>query len=1123
MSIHVALHHRTSYRYDRPVGHGAHVVRLRPAPHCRSRILAYSLKVGPAGHFLNWQQDPQANYLARLVFPEKTDRLDVEVDLVVEMSVQNPFDFFLEDYAENYPFKYDAEQSKELAPFLITEKPGPHLQTWIDRFKKRECRMIDYMVEINSALQAAIDYKIRMEPGVQTPEETLEKASGSCRDSAWLLVVLLRHLGLAARFVSGYLIQLKPDVKSLDGPSGTEVDFTDLHAWAEVYLPGGGWIGLDPTSGLLAGEGHLPLACSPEPSSAAPVSGGVEPCESEMEHEMTVTRIYESPRTTFPYSDEQWSKILESGRLTDQELRDMDVRLTMGGEPTFISMDDFDGDEWNTAAVGPTKRKLSSQLIKRLHRRFAPGGLLFFGQGKWYPGEQLPRWSLNCYWRKDGQPMWQDVSLIADESKDYGHTAKHAETFGTALTKALGADAKWMIPAYEDAYYYIWKERRLPSNVDPLKSNLKNKLERDRIARIFDQGLNEVAGYVLPLERKETPDGPRWMSGPWFLRDETLFLLPGDSPIGYRLPMDSLPWVAEEDFPWAIPADPTRELPPLVGDSARRIAMQRRAAEREKDEPSAYFGSLGRALKKPNGEAARGFRQALERRPGDQESAGWITRLALCLEPRDGRLHVFLPPVEETEDFLDLIACIEQTAASLKMPVIIEGTPPEYDPRIQVLKVTPDPGVIEVNLQPAASWDELVHNTSVLYEEAHQCRLATEKFMVDGRHCGTGGGNHIIIGGETPSDSPMLRRPDLLRSMVTFWNHHPSLSYLFSGLFVGPTSQAPRVDEGRNDSIHELEVAFKTLEGNDAPLPWNVDRAFRNLLIDATGNTHRAEFCIDKLYSPDSATGRLGLLEMRNFEMPPHYQMSLAQHLVLRGLVSRFWQEPYEKPLVRWDSEIHDRWMLPHFIWQDFTDVLTDLRGHGCRIEDDWFAPHLEFRFPRIGEFTQRGIEVEMRHAIEPWHVLGESGPGGTVRYVDSSVERMQVLVKGMTGERHVVSCNGIRIPLHPTGTQGEFVAGVRYRAWQPPNCLHPTIPVHTPLVFDLVDSWNERSLGGCTYHASHPGGRSHETFPVNSYEAEARRLARFFRHGHTGGKMTAAEPPASPDFPFTLDLRMIP
>jgi uncharacterized protein (DUF2126 family)/transglutaminase-like putative cysteine protease len=1122
MSIHVALHHRTSYRYDRPVAHGAHVVRLRPAPHCRSRILAYSLKVEPADHFINWQQDPQSNHLARLVFPEKIDRLDVIVDLVVEMSVQNPFDFFLEPDATDFPFRYDADLARELAPFLVTFEPGHRLRGWIANYRNRKGRTIDLMVEINAAIQAAIDYKIRLEPGIQTPEKTLELGSGSCRDSAWLLVQLLRHLGLAARFVSGYLIQLKPDVKSLDGPSGAEQDFTDLHAWAEVYLPGAGWIGLDPTSGLLAGEGHLPLACSPVPSSAAPVTGRVEPCESTLEHEMYIARIYESPRTTLPYSEDQWQAILESGRLTDRELADMDVRLTMGGEPTFISMDDFESDEWNNAAVGPDKRRLSAKLIKRLRERFAPGGLLFSGQGKWYPGEPLPRWALNCYWRKDGQPIWRDDSLLADEENPPGHGPEHAESFGLALAETLGTDPRWMMPAYEDIYYYLWKERRLPSNVDPLKSNLRDKLERDRFARLFVQGLDKVAGYVIPLDRVPTASGPKWQSGPWFLREETLFLLPGDSPIGLRLPLDSLPWVGKSDYPWIIPTDPTQARQDLPPHPASRITMQDGWRKPDPTPDPASAPVSGRPGNFPPGPATG--EPSRDRRPDYQESASWIIRGALCLEPRDGLLHVFLPPVRETEDFLDLIAAIEETAAKLAIPVVIEGTPPAYDPRLQVVKVTPDPGVIEVNLQPARSWDELVHNTTVLYEEARQCRLATEKFMIDGRHCGTGGGNHIIVGGETPSDSPLLRRPDLLRGMITFWNHHPSLSFLFSGLFVGPTSQAPRVDEARNDSIHEMEIAFQTLDSGEIPLPWDIDRALRNLLTDATGNTHRAEFCIDKLYSPDSATGRLGLLEMRNFEMPPHPQMSLAQHLVLRGLVARLWKKPYHRPLVRWDSEIHDRWMLPHFIWQDFREVLADLRDHGCHIEDDWFAPHLEFRFPRIGSFNQRGIEVEMRHAIEPWHVLGEeSAPGGAVRYVDSSVERMQVLVKGMTGERHLLACNGTRIPLHPTGIHGEFVAGVRYRAWQPPTCLHPTIPVHTPLVFDLVDSWNERSLGGCAYHASHPGGRSHDSFPVNSYEAEARRLARFFRFGHTGGPMRVAEPPISPDFPFTLDLRMIP
>ena len=1120
MSIHVALHHRTSYQYDRSVEHGPHAVRLRPAAHSKTRVLSYALKIGPGDHFVNWQQDPQGNYLARLVFNEPMERLDVEVDLVVEMAVHNPFDFFLEEWAETYPFGYDKETAHELAPYLEIEGVGRRVNHCINYFRKKTGRTIDVLVELNAAAQNAVEYKIRMEPGVQTPEETLEKGSGSCRDSAWMLVNVLRGMGLAARFVSGYLIQLKADQESLDGPSGSAVDFTDLHAWTEVYLPGAGWIGLDPTSGLLAGEGHIPLACSPRPGSAAAITGGTGPCESTMEHEMSVQRIYESPRTTLPYTDEEWEKINAMGHVIDAEMKDMDVRLTMGGEPTFISMDDFDGAEWNTAAQGPDKRKLSDKLIKKLKGHFAPGGLLFYGQGKWYPGEQLPRWSLGCYWRKDGEPIWNDVSLIADESKDYGYGPAEAERFSNALAKGLGVDEKYFIPSYEDSYYYLWRERRLPGNVDPLKSNLKDKLERDRIARIFETGLNTVTGYVLPLKKKTIGGDRKWVSGPWFIREQTLFLLPGDSAMGYRLPLDSLPWVKKEDYPWTIPQDPTASYPELPART--QLVMQ--GNQGEPDLQTASSATPDDSHSDLHEAITRAEESMLLREPEEQESAGWITRSALCVEPRNGRLHVFLPPVDTTEDFLEMVAVIEKAAAEESLSIILEGTPPSFDPRLEVVKVTPDPGVIEVNLQPAASWDSLVRNTTVLYEEARLCRLVTEKFMVDGRHTGTGGGNHIIIGGETPSDSPILRRPDLLRSMITFWNHHPSLSYLFSGLFVGPTSQAPRIDEGRNDSIHELEVAFRTLEGDGNSVPWKVDRAFRNLLIDATGNTHRAEFCIDKLYSPDSATGRLGLLEMRGFEMPPHHRMSLAQHLVLRGLVARFWKEPYTKPMVRWDSEIHDRWMLPHFIWQDFNEVLSDLGDHGYEIDPTWFDPHLEFRFPRIGDLKQSGIEMELRHAIEPWHVLGEEGSaGGAVRYVDSSVERMEIKVKGMTGERHAVTCNGYRIPLHSTGTHGEFVAGVRYRAWQPPNCLHPTIPVHTPLTFDLVDTWNDVSIAGCKYHATHPGGRSHEDFPVNSFEAEARRLARFFRSGHTGGKIQIKEPKPSTDFPFTLDLRMLP
>ncbi|MBL8704546.1 MAG: transglutaminase family protein [Rhodospirillales bacterium] len=1104
MGIHVALHHRTEYRYDRLISVGPQIVRLRPAPHARTPILAYSLKADPDPHFLNWQQDPQSNYLARYVFPEKTDRLCFTVDLVADMAVINPFDFFLEPTAEEFPFEYDHVLDEELAPFRKAAPAGPLLSAYLAKVDRRRRRTIDFLVEINMKLQHDIRYIVRMEPGVQTPEETLGRAEGSCRDSGWLLVQMLRHLGFAARFVSGYLIQLVADEKPLEGPEGPTADFTDLHAWCEVYLPGAGWIGLDPTSGLLAGEGHIPLACSPEPGSAAPITGAIEKAEAVLDFKMSVMRVNETPRITKPYSEAKWNALFALGQKIDARLNKGDMRLTMGGEPTFVAADDPDGAEWNTEALGPTKRRYAGKLLRRLADKFSPGHLLHYGQGKWYPGEQLPRWALTCHWRKDGEPIWRDKRLFAQDEENNPHLNHgHAEGFITQLAQRLQIDPSWCVPGYEDAWYYLWKERRLPVNVDPLKSKLKDPLERARLARVFEKGLDAVVGYALPIARSQANgNGRYWRSGPWFLRPETMYLIPGDSAMGYRLPLDSLPWVADNDFPYYSPADPM----------APRDALPPRQAFQNRP-------SVARDARA--GAESQGRREQAPMRPLNGQSDASTIRTALCVEVRDGLMHIFMPPLETAEDYLDLCAAVEDVAADRRQKVMLEGYPPPYDPRLQHFSVTPDPGVIEVNIHPAESWEELATNTTTIYEEARATRLVAEKFMLDGRHVGTGGGNHVVIGGATPADSPLLRRPNLLKSLLGYWHNHPSLSYLFSGLFIGPTSQHPRVDEGRDDATYQLELAFKALDRAETTPPWLVDRALRDVLVDVTGNTHRTEFCVDKLFSPDSASGRRGLLELRAFEMPPSARMSLAQQLLLRALLAQFWEHPYDRPLARYGTRLHDEFMLPYFVANDFADVLDDLARAGTAMDPEWFRAHHEFRFPLVGQVAYRGIEVELRGALEPWNVLGEDGAvGGTVRFVDSSVERLQVKINGATDTRHVLVCNGRQVPLRATGRQGEFVAGVRYRAWQPSRALHPTLPVDAPLVFDLYDTWNERSLGGCTYHVAHPGGRNFERFPVNANEAETRRRARFFTIGHTPGRYDRRIGLPAGELPVTLDLR---
>ena len=1171
MAIRVAIHHKTHYQFDRPTLIYPHVLRLRPAPHSRTKIHSYSLKIKPENHFINWQQDPFGNFQARLVFPELSESLSIEVEVLADMTSINPFDFFVEDYAQHLPFEYDEQLQKELIPYLEITESGPLLKARVEKIRQeikhrqvsdKPWHINDFMVTVNQQLQQDIGYGIRLEPGVQTCEETLTLKKGSCRDSAWLLVQIFRHLGYAARFASGYLVQLTADIKALDGPSGPENDFTDLHAWTEIFIPGAGWIGLDPTSGLLATEGHIPLACTPDPISAAPITGATGKCEVEFSYSNEVFRVLEDPRVTKPYTEEQWATINALGAAVDQELIEQDVRLTTGGEPTFVSIDDMESEQWNTGALGADKLRLAKDLLLRMRQRIAPLGLLHYGQGKWYPGEEIPRWALGCFWRTDGQPLWRNPKWLARFDHSYGFTEQDAQRFSQIFCEKIDVDADHLIPAYEDTLYYLWAEQNLPANIDPLKADLKDELERRRIAQVLSRGLNNPTGYVLPIEWNYLHHN--WLTGRWKMRRDHLYLIPGDSPLGLRLPLNSLEFPEHEFEKYQAQSDVSVPKPPLAPSGEQMLALKTGRVEFNSPSPAsvalsghgisgeivdASFAKQTSAKTErphPNTPLARGGDAKIEKNISQKKNrieAGYVIRTAMCFEAREGRLYCFMPPLTYLEHYIALIEAIEDTAAILNMPVVIEGYEPPKDYRLKKFLITPDPGVIEVNIHPCNNWQELVTNTEALYEDARQSRLGTEKFMLDGRHSGTGGGNHVTFGGHTPLDSPFLRRPDLLRSLVTYWQHHPGLSYLFSGLFIGPTSQSPRVDEARDDALYELEIAFKHMPTGEVDQPWLVDRLMRNLLVDITGNTHRSEFCIDKLYAAGSASGRQGILEFRGFEMPPHSRMSLVQILLLRCLISRFWNNPYSKPLVRWGTALHDKFMLPHFVWEDLRDVVRDLNENGYPFQLEWLAAFEEFRFPHYGRVQLDDIEIELRWAIEPWNVLGEEITSfGTARYVDSSLERLQIKVSGLTPSRYVVACNGRRVCLNPTGKHGEYVGGVRYRAWQPPSALHPTIGIHSPLVFDLIDTWNGKSIGGCTYHVSHPGGRSYDRFPVNANEAESRRGNRFFDINHTPGALPITpagkilreffahkhppRPMAPPmeevadEFPYTLDLR---
>jgi uncharacterized protein (DUF2126 family)/transglutaminase-like putative cysteine protease len=1058
MGRQVALNHRTEYRYDRAISLGPHVIQLRPAFHCKTPILSYTLDVTPAAGSIHWQLDPLNNRLARVIFPNKTSELIVNISLIADLSPYNPFDFLLEPSAAEHPFAYSADLHTELQPYLTqgTNSLGPLLRGFVNALPSSKTATVSILLDLNRKVRDAVRYEVRMEHGVQSSEETLKRQSGSCRDSAWLLVETMRAVGVAARFVSGYLIQLAAE----QGEDGPTQDSAELHAWAEAFLPGAGWIGLDPTSGLLTAEGHIPLVCTPDAAQAAPISGTAEPSDVVFSYSISVRRVDHIQENTNPLDGAQWDGVRDLAHQVDAALQAEDVRLTMGGEPTFVGIDEPESAQWNIDALGALKRTRGLALIEGLRDAMAPGGLLHYGQGKWYPGEPLPRWALSCYWRADGAPVWENKELVAREDTSYGYSAPDAYRYAAALTRRLQACAENVLPAFDGS-----------ESVEP-------------------------AGYVLPLRRRQAGGLLMWSTQLWFPRPERLMLLFGDSPIGYRISTDAVPWVAPDELSYEFDEGPNAERVRLPAAPLRRIDL---------------FGIEPKPDPLP----------AVLR---ENEGAPVLIRPALCVQARHGRMHVFVPFTPVLADYLDLISAIEDTSSYLKMPVWIEGYAPAPDPRLRSFSVTPDPGVLEINLPPTSNWDELEHVNTLLDKEARRNRLTSEKFNYDGGRLATGGGSHIVAGAASVMESPFLRRPSLLRSMVAFWQNHPSLSYLFSGLYVGPTSQYPRVDEARMDALYELDVAFNNLPEEDCP-PSAVDGLFRNLLVDVTGNSHRAEFCVDKLYPPDGHGLKLGLLELRAFEMMPDVRMSLLQMLLVRALIAMFWKMPFNGDLIRWGTALHDRFMLPEFVRADLAEVLGQLGRAGFAFDLNWFGPHFEFRFPKIGSLTADGVELELRHALEPWNVLAEEAlSGGTVRTVDSSLERLQVSLSGFSdASRYAVTCNGRRVPLQATKDSDVLIAGVRYRARRLSSSLHPTIPVHAPLEFHLIDRWTERSVAQCTYYVGRPDGSPYPGRPADGVEAAARREERFKSTESVAAATEDPEEETSPLFPMTLDLRLPP
>ncbi len=1048
MSTRIALTQRFAYRFSRPVQLSTHWLRLRPAPHTPCAIAAYSLRVEADPNWLNWLRDPFENHLGRLDIPEPTSKLAIEVELIADLEPVNPFDFLVEPFASKYPFDYPQQLRKELAPYLRVGKTGPRLTAWLDGLSPTAGYIIEQLEAINAQVAKSLAPTGPGRPGAVDVEAVLECGSGSAWELAWLLTLALRRLGLAARFTYGYRILLDP---------AGQADKANNHAWSEVFLPGSGWVGLDPVAGLFTSEGHIPLASAPEPLRAVPIVGYRESCDETRNDEIRIRRLVPLP-PSWPYSESQWADIQGLGHRIDTALHGENIALSVARGLCFVSTRDADAPEWNLTSLGSGKRRAAEELLQRLWRRLAPGGVLHVGQGETYGGEALPRWNLSCFLRADGFPIWRNGDLLEwGKKSEGGVTSQDAKRLARALTEALGLSEEFVIPAYEDGLHELWMNRALVDYM-PSTEELRDPQQRRNLASRLSSSQGEAVGYVLPLRWDPTEE--RWASGKWTFRRDGLYLTPGDSPIGYRLPLESLP-VADgapvETEPERCQFEDRPLLPDIHGElSARLTTLSPADAKLEAADATPVPG------------------------------AG-APRTALCIEIRGGRLCIFMPPLTHLEHYLDLVAALETAAQALAAPVTFEGYEPPQDYRLRRLTLEPDAGILKVWLPEAPSWAQQLEVLNATYDEATQTGLQGERIMADGRRLPPGGGAELLLGGERPIDSPFLRRPELLRSLIVYWQQHPSLSYFFAGRSIGPGGDAPRPDEGRDESLYELAIALEHIPPGESHYPWIPDRLLRHLLADPAGNMRRAEIRVDQLYAPDRAGLRLGRAILRSFETPPDPKLAALQSLLVLGLLAYFDRQPQKAKLTSWGAALQDRFMLPRLLWEDLCAVLQDLNATGYPFQSDWFEPFLALRFPLLGEVQLGDITIQLRSAHEPWPILAEqTTAAGVARFIDSANERLEVRVAGLTPSRYVLACNERRVPLQATGVRGEYVAGVRFKVANPPSTLHPTIRPVDALAFDLIDTWTGRTVGGCTYIPSRPpiSGPAGAPLPIQDIDA---------------------------------------